>query len=123
MLKIVTDIMDYVKHRYFLNGVIISQNSQGKISEDKIIMSRIIDLVAEYKLQCKDDDEQLREAIDHARDVQYNSGGQYDHICEECRAEHGQLAEWLSELHEYRQIQKEIFAKAIDNQVEMGYNT
>ena len=40
----------------------------------------------------------LDEAIAHAKEVSENY-----YICEECREEHRQLAEWLEELREMRE--------------------
>lgn len=42
---------------------------------------------------------ELQEAIDHAREVTTR-----ENVCESCREEHGQLADWLEELKSIREI-------------------
>ena len=42
---------------------------------------------------------ELQEAIDHAREVTTR-----ENVCESCRGEHGQLADWLEELKSIREI-------------------
>lgn len=62
----------------------------------------------------------LTEAIIHARHVE-----QFSDLCEEYRAEHGQLADWLEELREYRckEMEDKILnpknSKSIDNTEEV----
>lgn len=41
----------------------------------------------------------LQEAINHCLDV-----SEHGNVCEECRADHKQLAEWLQELQHFRRI-------------------
>lgn len=45
----------------------------------------------------------LQEAIDHAREVE---NGLHPNIdgCSECAKQHGQLADWLEELQEFRRV-------------------
>lgn len=45
----------------------------------------------------------LQEAIDHAREV---ANGLHPNIdgCSECAKQHGQLADWLEELQEFRRV-------------------
>ena len=42
---------------------------------------------------------ELQEAIEHAREVTTR-----ENVCESCREEHGQLADWLEELKSIREI-------------------
>lgn len=44
----------------------------------------------------------LDEAIDHSKELSEDQS-----VCEDCREEHKQLAEWLEELNEYKNIFEE----------------
>lgn len=44
----------------------------------------------------------LDEAIDHSKELSEDQS-----VCEDCREEHKQLAEWLEELNEYKSIFEE----------------
>lgn len=58
----------------------------------------------------------LQEAIDHAREV---ANGLHPNIdgCSECAKQHGQLADWLEELQEFRRISTIDRIEFNDNQV------
>ena len=60
---------------------------------------------------------ELQEAIEHAREVTTR-----ENVCESCREEHGQLADWLEELKSIREILGDCDLDRLKDLVELAKN-
>ncbi len=102
-LNLVDEILDTIKQEVFHCKEMVSLGSPQEVLEEA---TYIYNMIKEVVTVRKQDFQQIKdkkhltltEAIVHARHVE-----QCSDLCVECKAEHGQLADWLTELRDYRE--------------------